>query len=399
MANPTHVTIIGAGPGGYPAAFLAADLGMQVTLIDEEKNPGGICVYRGCIPSKALLHVAKVLDEARHATHVRRRVRRAADRHRQDARVQGRRRREDDRRHRPAGTSCARSATCRAAPPSSIRTRSRWRSPAAGKSGSRFDVGILATGSRPIDAARPVDQPRARCSTRPARSTWPARRSRCWCRRRLHRPRARIGLRGARHQGVGRRDDAGPAARRRPRPGEGARRRASRPSARSVMLVDQGREDDRRGRRRARHVRSRRTAPPARRSTRRSWCRSAGGRTATCPGLETHARRGRQEGLHHRRRAASHRRAVALRDRRRGRRADAGAQGDLRGQDCRRGDCRPQGGLRAARHPGGGVHRSRAGLVRAHRERGQARQHPATRCGSSRGAPRAGPRRLAGPTG
>ena len=68
MANPTHVCVIGAGPGGYPAAFLAADLGMQVTLIDEEKNPGGVCVYRGCIPSKALLHVAKLLDEAKHAS-------------------------------------------------------------------------------------------------------------------------------------------------------------------------------------------------------------------------------------------------------------------------------------------------------------------------------------------
>jgi dihydrolipoamide dehydrogenase len=68
MANPTHVCVIGAGPGGYPAAFLAADLGMQVTLIDGEKNPGGVCVYRGCIPSKALLHVAKLLDEAKHAS-------------------------------------------------------------------------------------------------------------------------------------------------------------------------------------------------------------------------------------------------------------------------------------------------------------------------------------------
>ncbi|MCA1585929.1 MAG: dihydrolipoyl dehydrogenase, partial [Acidobacteria bacterium] len=56
-----------AGPGGYAAAFYAADLGMQVTLIDEEKNPGGVCLYRGCIPSKALLHVAKLLDEAAHA--------------------------------------------------------------------------------------------------------------------------------------------------------------------------------------------------------------------------------------------------------------------------------------------------------------------------------------------
>lgn len=64
---PTRVAVIGAGPGGYAAAFYAADLGMQVTLIDNEKNPGGVCLYRGCIPSKALLHVAKVLDEAHHA--------------------------------------------------------------------------------------------------------------------------------------------------------------------------------------------------------------------------------------------------------------------------------------------------------------------------------------------
>jgi dihydrolipoamide dehydrogenase len=63
-----QVAVLGAGPGGYAAAFYAADLGMQVALIDEEKNPGGVCLYRGCIPSKALLHVAKVIDEARHAS-------------------------------------------------------------------------------------------------------------------------------------------------------------------------------------------------------------------------------------------------------------------------------------------------------------------------------------------
>jgi dihydrolipoamide dehydrogenase len=62
-----HIAVIGAGPGGYAAAFYAADLGMQVTLIDNEKNPGGVCLYRGCIPSKALLHVAKLLDESKHA--------------------------------------------------------------------------------------------------------------------------------------------------------------------------------------------------------------------------------------------------------------------------------------------------------------------------------------------
>ncbi len=67
MAETTQIAVLGAGPGGYAAAFYAADLGMQVTLIDEEKNPGGVCLYRGCIPSKALLHVAKVVDEAKHA--------------------------------------------------------------------------------------------------------------------------------------------------------------------------------------------------------------------------------------------------------------------------------------------------------------------------------------------
>jgi dihydrolipoamide dehydrogenase len=64
----TQIAVLGAGPGGYAAAFYAADLGMQVALIDEEPNPGGVCLYRGCIPSKALLHVAKVIDEARHAS-------------------------------------------------------------------------------------------------------------------------------------------------------------------------------------------------------------------------------------------------------------------------------------------------------------------------------------------
>ena len=67
MASSTQLAVIGAGPGGYAAAFYAADLGMQVTLIDPATNPGGVCLYRGCIPSKALLHVADVLNEAKHA--------------------------------------------------------------------------------------------------------------------------------------------------------------------------------------------------------------------------------------------------------------------------------------------------------------------------------------------
>src|SRR6202166_487930 len=66
-ASTLHIAVIGAGPGGYAASFLAADLGMKVTLIDPAPNPGGVCLYRGCIPSKALLHVAKLIDESRHA--------------------------------------------------------------------------------------------------------------------------------------------------------------------------------------------------------------------------------------------------------------------------------------------------------------------------------------------
>ena len=65
----TRIAVVGSGPGGYTAAFYAADLGMDVTLIGEEPNPGGVCLYKGCIPSKALLHVAKVIDEAQHASH------------------------------------------------------------------------------------------------------------------------------------------------------------------------------------------------------------------------------------------------------------------------------------------------------------------------------------------
>ena len=67
MAIETQLVVIGAGPGGYAAAFYAADRGLKVTIVDPEKNPGGVCVYRGCIPSKALLHIADVITESAHA--------------------------------------------------------------------------------------------------------------------------------------------------------------------------------------------------------------------------------------------------------------------------------------------------------------------------------------------
>ena len=61
-----EVVVLGSGPGGYSAAFRAADLGKSVILIEKYSEIGGVCLNVGCIPSKALLHVAKVIDEARH---------------------------------------------------------------------------------------------------------------------------------------------------------------------------------------------------------------------------------------------------------------------------------------------------------------------------------------------
>ncbi|MGE3805191.1 MAG: dihydrolipoyl dehydrogenase [Gemmataceae bacterium] len=63
----TDVVVLGGGPGGYAAAFLAADKGMNVTLVDSRERPGGVCLHCGCIPSKALLHAARLVIDAREA--------------------------------------------------------------------------------------------------------------------------------------------------------------------------------------------------------------------------------------------------------------------------------------------------------------------------------------------
>jgi dihydrolipoamide dehydrogenase len=62
----TEVVVLGSGPGGYTAAFRAADLGKKVILVERYASLGGVCLNVGCIPSKALLHAAKVIDEASH---------------------------------------------------------------------------------------------------------------------------------------------------------------------------------------------------------------------------------------------------------------------------------------------------------------------------------------------
>ena len=67
LAQETEVLVIGGGPGGYAAAFRAADLGLDVTLVDRAERPGGECLFRGCIPSKTLLYAAELIHRARRA--------------------------------------------------------------------------------------------------------------------------------------------------------------------------------------------------------------------------------------------------------------------------------------------------------------------------------------------
>ena len=161
----TRLAVIGAGPGGYAAAFHAADLGMQVTLIDAEPNPGGVCTFKGCIPSKALLHAAKVLDEARHAGRVRRVVRQAVDRRRQASRLERRRRQEADR--RPGTAREGAQGDIRAGARLDRRRARRSASrPRAGEQKVEADYIIIATGSRPTTVPNvSIDSPKVLDST------------------------------------------------------------------------------------------------------------------------------------------------------------------------------------------------------------------------------------------
>src|SRR5881409_2264377 len=68
-ALKTEIVVVGAGPGGYAAAFYAADLGKKVVLVEREARLGGVCLNRGCIPSKALLHAAHTITAARESAH------------------------------------------------------------------------------------------------------------------------------------------------------------------------------------------------------------------------------------------------------------------------------------------------------------------------------------------
>src|SRR2546429_9682036 len=69
QSNQIQIVVVGAGPGGYAAAFYAADLGKKVILIEREQRLGGVCLNRGCIPSKALLYATHQIVNARESAH------------------------------------------------------------------------------------------------------------------------------------------------------------------------------------------------------------------------------------------------------------------------------------------------------------------------------------------
>ena len=98
-----EMLVLGAGPGGYSAAFRSADLGMKTVLVERYATLGGVCLNVGCIPSKALLHTAAVMDEVKALGAHGIKYARAADRHRQAAWLQGRRDQEAHRRPRRHG--------------------------------------------------------------------------------------------------------------------------------------------------------------------------------------------------------------------------------------------------------------------------------------------------------
>jgi dihydrolipoamide dehydrogenase len=67
LEQQTEILVVGSGPGGYAAAFRAADLGLDVTMVDPARRPGGVCLYKGCIPSKTLLFLSELIHDAERA--------------------------------------------------------------------------------------------------------------------------------------------------------------------------------------------------------------------------------------------------------------------------------------------------------------------------------------------
>ena len=144
-----EVLVLGAGPGGYTAAFRAADLGKKVVLVERWPTLGGVCLNVGCIPSKALLHAAKVIEETHEMAAHGVSFGEPRDRHRQAARLEGRRGQAPHRRPRRPGQSSARSRWSRASASSSSLNQLE----VTGKDGTKtvsFEQAIIAAGSEPV---------------------------------------------------------------------------------------------------------------------------------------------------------------------------------------------------------------------------------------------------------
>ena len=223
-----QMLVLGAGPGGYTAAFRAADLGMKTVLVERYATLGGVCLNVGCIPSKALLHAAEGHRRSRaHARSIGVDVRRAEDRPRQAARVEGQGRRQAHRRASPAWRRRARSHGRAARRRSPRRTSCEVDDGEDGKQASCASSScIIAAGSQAVKLPGFPWTTRA-SSIPPARSSSTTCRRRCWSSaaassasrwRRVYRA---LGSEGHRRR------DHGPAdARRRPRPRASRSRRS-----------------------------------------------------------------------------------------------------------------------------------------------------------------------------
>ena len=395
ITHSTELAVLGAGPGGYAAAFLAADLGMQVTLIDREPNPGGVCVYRGCIPSKALLHAAKLLTEAKHAS--------AWGLHFGEPRI-------DLDKLREWKNQVVAKLTGGTGQLGRVRKVRYIQGDATIVDPTTFDVqtadgvqrvcfehAILATGSRPsvIPSLR-LDSPRVMDSTGALELNDVPKTL-------LVVGGGYIGLelgtvlRGARVEGDRGRDDARIAAGRGSRSGRRLDKRVQ-AMCEAVLLetkvVSMAEQQD------GIKVTFENDEPRALGAGVREGARvhRAPAELGDCR-PRSHEGRSRRQGLHQDRRAPSHGGADALRHRRRRRRADARAQGLARGACDGRGHPRREGGLRSCGHSGRRLHGSRNRLVRADRRRREEAGPRGSRSRSSRGARRAARPRSIAPTG
>ena len=172
----TEIVVLGAGPGGYAAAFYAADKGKKVTLVEQNPRLGGVCLNVGCIPSKALLHATDILRETR-IRHARHRVRRAENRRGEAADWKDSILDKLGQRHQTLA-KIAGCRLCRAAVISKTRRPCAWRPP-QGQKFIKYDKAIIAVGlrSRPCPAFD-LGNPRVMTST--GALDLPTSRKICW---------------------------------------------------------------------------------------------------------------------------------------------------------------------------------------------------------------------------